>query len=164
MEGRKEPVALKVSRDYGALSRKAWEEELEKSKELSTLLPNAASYYSMVEVQYQPDCPAFAMEIVFGYPVLDRNLGCLDAGRVRHLLSKRAMDQLAASLKIAASNGWGAEDLQYFVLLEGQTLNGKAHKKGDLILFDFYDWYQSEKEPKFDFSAQVERLKKIVIM
>jgi len=158
MEGRKEPVALKISRGYGSIINNAFEDELEKSRKLSMLLPNAASYYSMVDVQGQPLQSAFAMEIVFGYPILGRNLDCIDAGRVRHLISKRAVGQLAASLKIAASNGWGTDDLQYFVLLEDQTLNGRKHKKGDLMLFDFYGWHEGAKGTGRYFDAQISRL------
>jgi hypothetical protein len=162
MEGREGPVALKIARGYGAVIKKAWEEELEKSIKLSMLLPNVASYYSMVEVQGYPLASAFAMEIVSGYPVLDRNMDCLDAGRLKSLLSKGSIDQLRDSLEIASSSGWGTNDMQYFILLGDQTLNGKEHKKGDLILFDFWHWHQAAGKPRFCFDPYIESLSKIL--
>jgi hypothetical protein len=98
------------------------------------------------------------MEIVLGFPILDRNISCLDAGRFKGLLSKRSVEQLASSLEIAASNGWSTYDLQYFVLLEDQMLNGKERKKGDLILFDFWHWKKTAGHFRRHFDAQIRRL------
>jgi hypothetical protein len=162
MEGVEKPVALKMSIYSNAESKKMWEEELEKSIKLSSLLPNTASYYSMVKVRNQQKFPAFAMEIVLGYPIVDMNLSCIDAGRFRNLLNKESVNQLAKSLEIAASDGWYTRDLQYFVLFENQTLNGKNHKKGDLILFDFWDWHQTTEDPRPYFDSRVKKLEKVI--
>jgi hypothetical protein len=116
----------------------------------------------MVKVRYEPDRPAFAMEIVLGYPILDTNMDCIDAGRLRKLFNKGAIDQLGASLEIASSKGWHTNDLQYFVLLEDQVLNGKSFRRGDVILFDFCDWHQKMDGIRPDFSAQIDNLAKLI--
>lgn len=162
VEGREKPVALKISRNSYIGIERVWEDELENSIRLSRLLPNVASYYSMVNVMDWGKNPAFAMEIVSGFPIIDINRDCLDPGRFRGLLSRNALGQLKYSLKIASSNRWHTNDLQYFVLLEDQALNGKDYRRGDLILFDFCNWRRKNGSGAFDFNLQIKNLEKLV--
>jgi len=134
-------VALKISRHSGEKKIDGWRRELEKSKALSSLLPDTtAAYFDMVEVEGYETFPAFSMEIVHGYTVIDRKIGCLDAGCYRGLVTERTVEQLRSSLERAVSDGWHPGDVQYFILGREQKLNGRLRKCGDLILFDFSMW------------------------
>ncbi|MFH1396695.1 MAG: hypothetical protein ABIG93_04820 [archaeon] len=134
-------VALKISRHAGEYKREAWEKELRISKELSILLPDTtARYFEMVEVEGFEKFPAFSMEVVRGYTVIDRNIGCLQGRAYHTVVNENTVEQLRSSLEKAVSLGWHPGDVQYFILAEDQVLNGRPHVKGDLILFDFSMW------------------------
>lgn len=158
MDGIDGEVALKISRHSSGQRRMYWEGELDKSKQLSEVLPNVAAYHSMVEVEGNEIFPSFGMEAIHGFPILDRNIGCLGAREFNGMLTEKAARQLRTNLETAVQAGWNPSDVQYFLLLEGQSLNGREHQGGDIILFDFASWNKVTGQIEYDVSKPVERL------
>jgi hypothetical protein len=160
VEGRAEPVALKVFGSVGEYAKKKCEKEFRNSTRLSKIMPNTLVYYARVQVEQFPDHPAFAMELVNGYPLQDMNLFCHDPGRFRNLLSERSLGQLETNLERAAAADWQAHDLQYFILLADQTIKDQARQRGDLILFDFATWQENQDKP--DYAPYVQNLRQFL--
>jgi hypothetical protein len=151
IDGRAEHVALKVSRYTGERSKEALEKEFMTSRELSGIMPNTAAYLSMVRLDKYPDSPAFAMDIIPGYPLMNRNLDCCDPDYLRTIVTTKAVDQLSSNLEKAAKKGWHPSNLDYFILMKEAMLKERPFDRGDIVIFDFCDWYrESGREPKID--------------
>ena len=55
------------------------------------------------------------------------------------------VDEVIDALHMAAQHHWRTDDLQYLILMQDQVVRGKERKRGELMLFDFADWRQSDK-------------------
>ena len=140
VEGVDGEVAIKVARNNGESTQNDMVQEFKDSVELSSILPNAARYHSMVQVESHSSSPAFAMEIIRGMTILNRNIHLYFSYDFKDILSQKAVAQLRENLQVARDNMWFRKDLQYFLLTEDQVINEKEHERGDLILFDFGYW------------------------